>query len=200
MGLAAYSTYDSYQSAQLDKTVTRPLAPSLEDPLTLAPLAELDPVDADESLRIVTATHRLDRHHFAISLWLEQQGGRQRGRGQIVIVARDRHTKRRFDIPAETLRALLAEWDRLAIGYHGSRWWFVDGNALSFERRSGRAVLSGGGNNPCHYDRLGDLAARRLGTLVPELTELRVPDQQWHDLRHLCAASRWERMWHGLSI
>ena len=195
--LAALLAYDGYRNAQYDKTVDEPLHLSIDDRVSLALFAELQPVIARESLR-VSAT-RFRERDFALELWLDPHRGRAQGVGQIVIVnPQNQVSKRNFAIPAATLRSLFAEWDAQAANYRGSRSMWLDGDPLSFERRSGRKVQSGGGNNPCHYDRLGDLLAKRLGAYVPELNDLRISAKTWSDRQHLCHPSILGRMWHQL--
>ncbi len=198
IAFSAWLAYDGYRIAQSDKTVDRELILSVDDPYTLGLFAELDPVWAQDSLRVVTV--RFQGRDFALALWLDRQNGVERGVGQVVIADPEKPniSKRDIRIPADTVRRLFAEWDKLIATYHGSRFSFLDGNALAFDRRSGGRVRSGSGNNPCHYDRLGDLLARRLGPTVPELNDLRVEQNVWTDQRYLCDPSIWGRMWHNL--
>lgn len=198
--LAALVASDGYRNAQYDKTVDHALNLSVDDRYTIYLFNQLDPISSKESLRIVGT--RFSGRDFAIALSLDMKNEAGQGAGQLVLSNRRQGTliERDLRIPAATIRQLFKEWDKQIAGYRGSRYMGLDGNPLAFDRRSGRKVHSGYGNNPCHYDRLGDLLARHLGPFVPELNEWRITPKVWSDMRHLCHPSIWGRMWHQLVI
>lgn len=198
--LAALVAGDGYRIAQYDKTVDHALNLSVDDHYTIYLFNQLDPISSKESLRIVGT--RFSGRDFALALSLDPKNEVGHGTGQLVLANRRQGTvtSRDLRIPAATVRQLFKDWDKQIADYQGSRYMVLDGNPLAFDRRSGRKVQFGYGNNPCHYDRLGDLLARHLGQVAPELNEWRITPKVWSDRRHLCHPSIWGRMWHQLAI
>lgn len=197
MALAAWFAWENQQIMQFDKTVDHELQLSVDDRYTLYLFSELDPVTARESLRIVG--NRFYGADFALALSLDPQNQDTEAVGQIVIAAPRQATvsKRDLRIPAATVRQLFNEWDQQIADYPGSPSMSLDGNSLTFDRKSRRRAQSGAGNG-CHYVRLGDLLARRLGPFVPELYEWRIEPKVWADRRAFCDPSIWGRMWHRM--
>lgn len=197
MALAGWFAWEGHRIRQFDKTVDHALRLSVDDPYSLALFSELDPVSASESLRVVGI--RFSGADFALGLSLDPQSHAKEAVGQIVIAAPRQATvsKRDLRIPAATVRQLFSEWDQLIADYRGSPSMWLDGNPLAFDRKSRRRAQSGAGNG-CHYDRLGDLLARRLGPFVPELNEWRIVPKDWADRRGFCDPSIWGRMWHRM--
>ncbi len=167
--------WKKHRLAQFNRTHLRPLLFDASNPVLTdahALLARLQNPKAASSLQFA-AMPSFGKRWFAISL--SETGPRSIGEVIITTPAGQVLRKDTFVVPGDDLASFLRQWDEITDGYSGEGRILTDGNPLAFERRRDGAISSGEGNSPCHYDVLGDLAARALGQYVPELADLRDP-------------------------
>lgn len=166
-GGAFFVIRENLRIAELDKTHSGPLTFEAHDTVSRALFTSLGPPAAD-SLHFIATPFR--GSWFAVAISVDSG----RGKGQIVIYDRkDGQSERRdFSMPAADANRFLDEWDRISDPYSGSSSIWLDGNGLAFERHRGPRTTSGQGNNPCHYEKLAQVAARHLSLYVPDLAAL----------------------------
>ncbi|KUR80113.1 hypothetical protein [Novosphingobium sp. FSW06-99] len=172
--LAGYQLLERHRMAQRNRTVEGPLKVDPGDPVLISAHAFLDvlgPSTTGDGLRFAVMPS-FGKRWIAISL--SEHAGANPVRALIYDRSTGVYSRRNFDLPAPDAASFLRQWDNVTDGYSGEPRLLADGTPLAFERRRGSRLTSGVGNSPCHYDVLGDIAARRLARYIPELADLRV--------------------------